>query len=61
MSYALTEPGAGSDAGAMSTRYERDGDGFVLNGTKRFITGAGVSHAYVVFATRDPAGAHRRA
>ncbi len=54
MSYALTEPGAGSDAGAMSTRYERDGDGFVLNGTKRFITGAGVSHAYVVFATRDP-------
>ena len=53
MSYALTEPGAGSDAGAMTTRYERD-DGFVLNGTKRFITGAGVSHAYVVFATRDP-------
>ena len=54
MSYALTEPGAGSDAGAMTTRYERDDDGFVLNGTKRFITGAGVSHAYVVFATRDP-------
>jgi len=55
MSYALTEPGAGSDAGALSTRYERTGDGFALNGTKRFITGAGVSHAYVVFATRDPA------
>jgi|SRR5215217_1854535 len=55
MSYALTEPGAGSDAASLSTRYERDGDGFVLNGTKRFITGAGVSHAYVVFATRDPA------
>ena len=54
MSYALTEPGAGSDAGALSTRYERDGAGFVLDGTKRFITGAGVSHAYVVFATSDP-------
>ena len=38
----------------MVTRYTRDGDGFVLNGTKRFITGAGVSHAYVVFATRNP-------
>jgi alkylation response protein AidB-like acyl-CoA dehydrogenase len=55
MSYALTEAGAGSDAAALSTRYERDGDGFVLDGTKRFITGAGVSHAYVVFATSDPA------
>ncbi|HSJ51927.1 MAG TPA: acyl-CoA dehydrogenase family protein [Actinomycetota bacterium] len=55
MSYALTEPGAGSDAAALTTRYVRDGDGFVLNGTKRFITGAGVSHAYVVFGTRDPA------
>jgi alkylation response protein AidB-like acyl-CoA dehydrogenase len=54
MSYALTEPGAGSDAAAMATRYERIGDGFALSGTKRFITGAGVSHAYVVFATRDP-------
>src|SRR5205814_6295145 len=54
MSYALTEPGAGSDAGALATRYERDGDAFVLDGTKRFITGAGVSHAYVVFATSDP-------
>ena len=55
MSYALTEEGSGSDAAAMVTRYHRDGDGFVLNGTKRFITGAGVSHAYVVFATRDVA------
>ncbi|HZD18918.1 MAG TPA: acyl-CoA dehydrogenase family protein [Actinomycetota bacterium] len=54
MSYALTEPGAGSDAAALSTRYVRDGDGFVLNGTKRFITGAGVSQAYVAFATGDP-------
>ncbi|MGZ8635650.1 MAG: acyl-CoA dehydrogenase family protein [Actinomycetota bacterium] len=54
MSYALTESGAGSDAAALTTRYARDGEHFVLNGTKRFITGAGVSHAYVVFATRDP-------
>jgi alkylation response protein AidB-like acyl-CoA dehydrogenase len=54
MSYALTEPGAGSDPAAMATRYERDGDEFVLSGTKRFITGAGVSHGYVVFATKDP-------
>jgi len=54
MSYALTEPGSGSDAAAMSTRYRPDGDGWALNGTKRFITGAGISHAYVVFATRDP-------
>src|SRR5262245_58267978 len=54
MSYALTEAGAGSDPAAMTTRYERDGDAWVLNGTKRFITGAGVSHAYAVFATRDP-------
>jgi alkylation response protein AidB-like acyl-CoA dehydrogenase len=55
MSYALTEAGAGSDPAAMTTRYERDGDAWVLNGTKRFITGAGVSDAYVVFATKDPA------
>jgi alkylation response protein AidB-like acyl-CoA dehydrogenase len=54
MSYALTEPAAGSDAASLTTRYGRDGDVFVLNGTKRFITGAGVSHAYVVFATVDP-------
>jgi alkylation response protein AidB-like acyl-CoA dehydrogenase len=55
MSYALTEPGAGSDPAGMTTRYERDGGSWVLNGTKRFITGAGVSHGYVVFATGDPA------
>jgi alkylation response protein AidB-like acyl-CoA dehydrogenase len=54
MSYALTEAGAGSDAASLATRYTRDDEGFVLDGTKRFITGAGVSHAYVVFATMDP-------
>jgi alkylation response protein AidB-like acyl-CoA dehydrogenase len=54
MSYCLTEPGSGSDSVAMRTRYERTASGFRLNGTKRFITGAGVSDAYTVFATRDP-------
>ncbi len=54
MSYALTEAGAGSDAAALSTRYAREDEGFVLSGTKRFISGAGVSHAYIVFATSDP-------
>jgi alkylation response protein AidB-like acyl-CoA dehydrogenase len=55
MSYCLTEPGSGSDSVAMTTRYERTADGFRLNGTKRFITGAGISDAYTVFATRDRA------
>jgi alkylation response protein AidB-like acyl-CoA dehydrogenase len=54
MSYCLTEPGSGSDSVAMTTRYEATSGGFRLNGTKRFITGAGVSDAYTVFATRDP-------
>jgi alkylation response protein AidB-like acyl-CoA dehydrogenase len=54
MSYCLTEPGSGSDSAALNTRYRRREDGFVLSGTKRFITGAGVSDAYTVFATRDP-------
>jgi alkylation response protein AidB-like acyl-CoA dehydrogenase len=54
MSYCLTEPGSGSDSVAMQTRYERTSDGFLLSGTKRFITGAGASDAYTVFATRDP-------
>jgi alkylation response protein AidB-like acyl-CoA dehydrogenase len=54
MSYCLTEPGSGSDAVAMKTRYERTATGYSLSGTKRFITNAGVSDAYTVFATRDP-------
>ena len=54
MSYCLTEPGSGSDSVAMRTRYERTNGGFTLSGTKRFITGAGTSDAYTVFATRDP-------
>jgi len=46
-SYCLTEPGSGSDAGALKTRAARDGDHYVLNGTKAFISGAGTSDVYV--------------
>jgi alkylation response protein AidB-like acyl-CoA dehydrogenase len=52
--FCLTEPGAGSDAGAVSTKAVRDGDAWVLNGTKCFITNGGVAHVYVVFAKTDP-------
>jgi alkylation response protein AidB-like acyl-CoA dehydrogenase len=53
-SYCLTEPGSGSDAAAMSSRAERDGDDYVVNGTKRFITGGGVSKTYVYYTVTDP-------
>ncbi|HEX9065480.1 MAG TPA: acyl-CoA dehydrogenase family protein [Streptosporangiaceae bacterium] len=53
-SYALSEPEAGSDAAAMRTRAVRDGDSYVLNGTKRWITNAGVSQFYTVMAVTDP-------
>ncbi len=53
-SYALSEPEAGSDAAAMSARAVRDGDHFILNGTKRWITNAGVSQYYTVMAVTDP-------
>ncbi len=56
--YALTEPGSGSDSAAMRTTARRDGDGYVLNGGKRFITSAGVAHVYVVFAKTDPDQGH---
>jgi alkylation response protein AidB-like acyl-CoA dehydrogenase len=52
-SYALSEPEAGSDAAAMRTRAVRDGDHWVLNGTKRWITNAGVSDYYTVMAVTD--------
>jgi alkylation response protein AidB-like acyl-CoA dehydrogenase len=53
-SYALSEAGAGSDAAAMKTRAVRDGDHWVLNGTKMWITNAGVSKYYTVMAVTDP-------
>jgi alkylation response protein AidB-like acyl-CoA dehydrogenase len=56
--YALTEPGSGSDSAAMRTTARREGDGYVLNGGKRFITNAGVAHVYVVFAKTDPEQGH---
>jgi len=56
--YALTEPGSGSDAAAMRTEARREGDDYVLNGAKRFITNAGVAGLYVVFAKTDPAKGH---
>jgi alkylation response protein AidB-like acyl-CoA dehydrogenase len=53
-SYALSEPEAGSDAASMKTKAVRDGDSYVLNGTKRWITNAGVSTFYTVMAVTDP-------
>jgi alkylation response protein AidB-like acyl-CoA dehydrogenase len=54
-SYCLSEPEAGSDAVAMKTRAVRDGDEWVLDGVKRWITNAGVSEYYTVMAVTDPA------
>ncbi len=54
-SYCLSEPEAGSDAAGMKTRAVRDGDFYVLNGVKRWITNAGVSEYYTVMAVTDPA------
>ena len=59
-SYCLSEPEAGSDAVAMKTRAVRDGDHWVLNGVKRWITNAGVSEYYTVMAVTDPEQAGRR-
>ncbi|MFN2388405.1 MAG: acyl-CoA dehydrogenase family protein [Actinomycetota bacterium] len=56
MSYCLTEPSSGSDAAAMRSRAVKDGDGWVLNGSKRFITGAGAADLYTYFAVTDPDG-----
>lgn len=55
-SYCLTEPGAGSDAAALSTKAVRDGEEYVLTGTKQFISGAGDSDLYVVMARTGEAG-----
>ena len=55
-SYCLTEPGAGSDAASLVTRARRDGDHYVLDGTKAFISGGGVSDIYVVMARTGESG-----
>jgi alkylation response protein AidB-like acyl-CoA dehydrogenase len=56
LSYCLTEPGSGSDAAALRTRAERTNEGYVLTGTKAFISGGGYSDAYVVMARTGEAG-----
>ncbi len=55
-SYCLTEPGAGSDAASLATSAVRDGDVYVLNGVKQFISGAGTSAVYIVMARTGDAG-----
>ena len=56
-SYCLTEPGSGSDAAALRTTAVRDGDHYILNGSKAFISGAGVSDVYVVMVRTGAEGA----
>jgi len=56
--YALTEAGSGSDSAAMRTEAKREGDEYVLNGAKRFITNAGVAELYTVFAKTNPTAGH---
>jgi alkylation response protein AidB-like acyl-CoA dehydrogenase len=58
-SYALSEADAGSDVASMVTRAERDGDHWVITGTKVWITNAGISDLYTVFAKTDPTAGHR--
>jgi len=56
-SYCLTEPGAGSDAAALKTRAVKDGEHYVLNGSKQFISGAGAADLYLVMARTSDDGA----
>jgi acyl-CoA dehydrogenase len=58
-SFCLTEPGAGSDAGGIATTARRDGDGYVLNGRKCFITNGVHASQYTVFASTDRSRGHR--
>jgi acyl-CoA dehydrogenase len=57
--FAITEPGAGSDIAALSTTYRREGDSFILNGTKHFISNGSVADWLVTFATSDKRLKHR--
>ena len=56
-SYCLTEPGAGSDAASLKTKAVKDGDDYVITGTKQFISGAGTSDVYVLMARTSDDGA----
>jgi len=56
--YALSEAGSGSDSAALATEARREGSEYVLNGSKRFITNAGVARLYVCFAKTDPSAGH---
>jgi len=57
--FAVTEPGAGSDVSSLRTRATKDGDDWVLNGQKVFITNGGIAEVHVVVATVDPSLGHR--
>src|SRR6516225_2861236 len=56
--FALSEPDAGSDPGGMLTRAVRDGDEWVIDGTKNWITNLGIADFYICFAVTDPAAGH---
>ncbi len=58
--FALSEPDAGSDPGGMRTRAKQDGDHWVIDGTKNWITNLGIANFYVVFAVTDPEAGHSR-
>ncbi len=58
-SFALSEPEAGSDPAGMVTTAEKDGDDYILNGTKRWITGGATSELFIVLAKTDPAAGHK--
>ncbi|MBX7136758.1 MAG: acyl-CoA dehydrogenase family protein [Oligoflexia bacterium] len=58
-SFCLTEPGSGSDAAGMSSTVRRDGDSYILNGTKQWITNGGVAKQFTVFATLDKSRKHK--
>jgi butyryl-CoA dehydrogenase len=57
--YSLTESGSGSDAGAMKTTAKKDGDSYILNGSKIFVTNAGEAEIYIVFAMTDLQQKHK--
>jgi acyl-CoA dehydrogenase len=59
--FCLTESGAGSDVANLRTSWRRDGDEYVINGSKMFITNGGVASLYTVFATGEPGKRNRRA